>query len=56
MHFPGYHVGDSISEKPQKTLMSYKMDMDSVSAVVHDEASYAVSAGECMIKGTLLWY
>ena len=48
-HFPGHHTAVSISEKLQETLMCYKVDMDSVSAVVHDEASNAVSAGECMI-------
>jgi len=44
-HFPGHLTGISISEKPQETLTSYRIDMDSVSAIIHDEASNAVSAG-----------
>ena len=50
-HFPGHHTGVSISEKLQETLTSYKVNMESVSAIVHDEASNAVLAGECMHIG-----
>ena len=48
-HFPGHRTGVSISEKLQETLTSYNVDVDKVSAVVHDEASNAVLAGECII-------
>jgi len=45
-HFPGHYTGISISGKLQETLTSYRVDMDSASAIVHDEASNAFSAGE----------
>ena len=46
IHFPGHHTGISISEKIQGTLGHYNVDVRQISAVVHDEASNAVSAGE----------
>ena len=46
IHFPGHHTGISISEKIQETLGHYNIDVKQISAVVHDEASNAVLAGE----------
>ena len=50
IHFPGHHTGILISDKIQETLGHYNIDVKQISAVVHDEASNAVLAGEQVNK------
>ena len=50
IHLPEHHTGILISEKIQKTLDHYNIDVKQISAIVHDEASSAVLAGEQVKK------
>ena len=56
IHFPGHHTGISISEKIQETLGHYNIDVKQISAIVHDEASNAVLAGEQVKKVNCMGY
>ena len=45
VHFPGRHTGIRISQT-EKSLLSYRMQTDQISCLVHDEAVNAVLAGK----------
>ena len=44
-----------MSEKFQEMLTTYKIDMDSVSAIVRDKASNGILAGEWVMV-YVIWY
>ena len=46
VHFPGRHTGIRISEQIEKSLLSYRMQTNQISCLVHDEAANAVLEGK----------